>query len=242
MQIIFILVEPVLAENVGAAARALKTMGFDQLRLVNSQRHREDKARWVAHGSGDILQQAQSFPDLKNAINDLDLVIGTTAKKRHQRNYIYPPQELKPFITNKSDNIRVGILFGREDQGLANDEISSCDLLTSIPLAASYPSLNLGQAVMLYAWELSQLNPREAINQQDTEEKSQLRALQQKLKRLLVSIDINDTSKEALWIEERLGVLAERDIHLMHTLVNSVQRSLSNKQPTQSDNDETEAP
>ncbi|WP_426416709.1 tRNA/rRNA methyltransferase [Aestuariirhabdus sp. LZHN29] len=240
MQIVFILVEPVLPENVGAAARALNTMGFSQLRLVNSQHHREEKARWLAHGSRDILDQALSYPELASATADLDLVIGTTAKKRHQRNYIYTPQELKPLIANKSDSCKVGILFGREDQGLANDEIARCDLLTSIPLAASYPSLNLGQAVMLYAWELNQLEPRHKQDLAPTDLRPQLHALRSKLNTLLDSVGIARSSKESQWVTERLGVLAERDIHFMHTLVNSVKRALP--EATESDSDETEAP
>ncbi|RRJ84325.1 tRNA/rRNA methyltransferase [Aestuariirhabdus litorea] len=237
MQIAFILVEPVLPENVGAAARALKTMGFRDLRLVNSEHHKAKQAQWLAHGSREILEQAQSYPDLDSAIADLDLVVGTTAKKRHQRNYIYSPQELKPLIANKGEACRVGILFGREDQGLANEEIARCDLLTSIPLAASYPSLNLGQAVMLYAWELNQL-PGGEVPQQAEAAEAQLGALRYRVRQLLDSLQINRDAKEYRWVEERLGVLAERDIHFMHTLVNSLQRALP-ADTTQSGSDGT---
>lgn len=248
MHITFILVEPVLAENVGASARALKTMGFEQLRIVNSQRHLEDKARWVAHGSRGILQNARCYATLEDAIADLDLTIGTTAKKRHQRNYLYSPEELSPLISNKPADSRIGIIFGREDQGLSNHEIALCDLLTSIPLAASYPSLNLGQAVMLYAYQLSQLRqPGITENSESPAPELQLSTLKNKLHTLLGEVGIASDAKEYRWVEERIGVLAERDIGFMHTLINSVQRTLhADQRPsktlsnssTQYDNDE----
>ena len=78
--IIFILVRPAVPENVGAAARALKTMGFSRLRIVGSDAHREKPARILAHASNDILENAQAFPDLQSALADIDFVIGTFGK------------------------------------------------------------------------------------------------------------------------------------------------------------------
>ncbi|MGE0087944.1 MAG: TrmH family RNA methyltransferase [Bacteroidales bacterium] len=78
----FILVEPAVSENIGAAARALKTMGFSSLRLVKPANHLADEARWLAHASNDILENAHVFPSLKEAVKDMDWIIGTTAKKR----------------------------------------------------------------------------------------------------------------------------------------------------------------
>ena len=83
MEIVFVLVEPAVPENIGASARALKTMGFDQLRLVNTQQHLEKQARILAHGSGDILAQAQAYDSLPAALADIDLAIATSAKPRH---------------------------------------------------------------------------------------------------------------------------------------------------------------
>jgi tRNA/rRNA methyltransferase len=81
MQIFFILVEPAVQENVGAAARAIKTMGFSRLILVNPCDYLSGPARWLAHGSGEILDNAQVFPSLKEAIVNFDFVVGTSAKK-----------------------------------------------------------------------------------------------------------------------------------------------------------------
>lgn len=81
MQIHFILVEPAVPENVGAAARAMKTMGFTSLRLVNTKAHLAEEASWLAHASNEILENAQEFKTLQEAIHDIDWIIGTSAKK-----------------------------------------------------------------------------------------------------------------------------------------------------------------
>ncbi len=81
----FILVEPQLPENIGAAARALKTMGFQHLRLVRPVEHLSERALWVAHGSQELLKAAQLYDALEEAVADLDFCIGTTVRPRHAR-------------------------------------------------------------------------------------------------------------------------------------------------------------
>lgn len=70
MRITIILVAPARAENIGAAARAMKTMGFSELRIVDSQAHLEPATRWVAHGSGDIIDNIKVFPTLAESLHD----------------------------------------------------------------------------------------------------------------------------------------------------------------------------
>ncbi len=82
MKICIILNHPTTPENIGAAARALKTMGFSDLRLVDPCDHLSDRAHWLAHGSEDILESAQVFNSITAAISDIDFLIGTSAKKR----------------------------------------------------------------------------------------------------------------------------------------------------------------
>ncbi|MGL5332104.1 MAG: TrmH family RNA methyltransferase, partial [Aeromonas veronii] len=82
MKLYFVLVAPARPANVGAAARAMKTMGFDAMRLVASRVHEEEEASWVAHGAQEILTQAEAFDTLPEALADMDLVIATTARER----------------------------------------------------------------------------------------------------------------------------------------------------------------
>ena len=225
----FVLVEPVVPENVGAAARALKTMGFSSLRLVNSDFHRHERASWLAHGSADILANARSYPDLDAALAGMDLVIGTSAKPRHNRRVNLTPSDVKKVIEEKGAAVtQVALVFGREDQGLSNDEIAACDLVTSVPLAAAYPSLNLAQAVMLYAWELSSFKTHTADGgeQAGGGDVHQYRALRDRVAALLNRLDKVPQSKLYDWALERLALLGEKDIHFLHTLCQSLERSL----------------
>ncbi len=153
MQLAFVLVEPKVPENVGAAARALCTMGFSELWLVNSDLHTRPEAHWLAHGSDHILESARIFPDLAAVRNSVDLLMATSAKPRHHRQDWHEPTQLREIMAGKGASVSTAALvFGREDRGLSNEEVALCDLLTGFPMAVSYPSLNLSQAVMLYAW------------------------------------------------------------------------------------------
>jgi len=164
MHICFILVEPAVSENIGAAARALKTMGFSDFRLVNPSNHLADEAKWLAHGSHDILQNASVYKDFHESIKDLDFLIGTTAKNRSAKEDYYSPEEAKEIITKKKDILpKVGIVFGREESGLKNEELKICDIASTINLKNPYPSINLAQSVMIYAYVFSSLRMSEQI-------------------------------------------------------------------------------
>ena len=161
MHIVFILVEPKRGENVGAAARAMTTMGFSELRLVGTALQDTPSARALAHGASDLLDRAQSYDSLAAATADIDFVVGSSAKRRHQRRYHHTPPELRELLGEKQGTVaRAAIVFGREDHGLSNLEIRLCDAITQVPMAAPYPSLNLGQAVMLYSYSLADLARR----------------------------------------------------------------------------------
>ena len=158
MDLYFVLVEPAVPENIGAAARAINTMGFRKLRLVKSNNHLADEARWLAHGSIEILEKAEVFSDFQAAINDLDFVIGTTAKSRSAKHDYYSPEQARHLVTKKGASIeKVGIVFGREESGLKNEELAQCDIASTIPLSNPYPSINLAQSVMLYSYVFSSL-------------------------------------------------------------------------------------
>lgn len=101
MKLAFVLVEPKVPENVGAAARALCTMGFSELWLVNSDLHTRPEAHWLAHGSDHILDNARIFPDLAAVRNSADLLMGTSAKPRHHRQDWHEPGALRSVLANK---------------------------------------------------------------------------------------------------------------------------------------------
>lgn len=220
MEILFILVEPAVPENIGSSARALKTMGFKQLRLVNPADPLSDPARWLAHGASDILEKAEIFSSLENAVRDIDLIIGTSAKPRRVKNDYHLIASLPKIIKAKGDTLKkTGIVFGREDSGLRNEELRRCDLMSTIPLKTSFPSLNLAQAVMVYAYELSEFT---GLHRKRTAATTSLqcRPLKEKVSDILLDLGFEKNSAIYPRIMERLMILKEGDMHLVHSVCN----------------------
>jgi tRNA/rRNA methyltransferase len=229
MDINFILVEPAVPENVGAAARAIKVMGFSHLRIVNGCDHLDQNARWLAHGSNDILEKALTYTTFADAIADCDFVIGTTARPRIIKHDYCTPQALVDLITRKSKTIQnLAIAFGREEHGLLNDEIKLCDAVSRVPMKRKYPSLNLAQTVMLYAYELSDLSLERETRKQSKPAPAEFQALKANAKRLLDAIELGPPSCAGSRLMERLAFLSDMDVRLVHSVCNKVMRKINN--------------
>lgn len=152
--IVFVLVEPREPGNIGAAARAIKNMGFHKLRLVNPP-DLNDEARWLAHNATDLLKSAEIFGDFGSAVADANIVIGTTRRTGKTRGHIVTLDNAGPQIADLATRGRVAIIFGREDRGLYNNEVEECGFMVNIPADIKHPSLNLAQAVLITAYELT---------------------------------------------------------------------------------------
>ena len=151
-----ILFEPREPGNIGSAARALKGMGLSQLYLVNPIPFLEAKPTWyMAHGATDVIENCCVVETLDDALEGVQFVVGTTHRRRDPR---LPPsvsaREAAQEIASISQHQQVGLLFGREDFGLSTSQISRCQLIASVPMAAKNPSLNLAQAVQVFAYEV----------------------------------------------------------------------------------------
>jgi len=152
----FILVEPNEPGNIGAAARAIKNMDFRNLCLVNPPpSFQTDEARLFAHGATDILKSVKVYPALKDAISDKHYVAGTTRRRGRRRGVFTPVEEGTQRLFEVAQKNRVAVLFGREDKGLFNNEIEECGFLMTVPASRKQPSLNLAQAVLIIAYEIS---------------------------------------------------------------------------------------
>lgn len=227
MQLHIVLVAPARPENVGAAARAMKTMGFTSLRIVDSEAHLQPAARWVAHGAGDILDGVQTYPTLAQALADVDFTVATTARSRARFHYYCTPQQLLGQLGERSQWVnQAALVFGREDSGLTNEELELADLLTGVPMQADYPSLNLGQAVMVYCYQLSELMSVKAP-QETMANEGQLRALRQRAEGLLGALGVSDDQKLRDWLHQRLGALPQRDTAMLHTLLHDIEKKLT---------------
>jgi len=154
--VIFVLVEPEHAGNIGAAARAMKNMGFGRLSLVRPKTEVGEEAGWFAHGALDVLESAGAFDDLGDALSEASLVVGTTRRKGRRRGLFVPIEEAAARIKGfASGGGRAAVLFGGERQGLLNEHLEHCAFAFSIPTAAAQPSLNVAQAVLIAAYEVS---------------------------------------------------------------------------------------
>lgn len=223
------MVEPAVPENIGASARAIKTMGFEDLCLVNSSNHLNKKSRILAHASADILENARVYKDFNQMASDFDFLIATSAKRRRTNENYIPAEALLEFLIDRKENFdRVGMLFGREESGLTNDEIRKCDLITYVPMGNPYPSLNLSQAVMIYAYLLSKFSRLESATQEDSYRGDSFSALKEKVKYILEEIEIKQPHIIGPRIMERLSYLKSEDISLLHSACNSLLEKIKN--------------
>jgi len=150
-----VLVRPTRPGNIGAAARAIKNMGLSTLVLVQPVDPLSSDSYTLAYGAHDVLEEAKVFKMLPLALARCRYVVGTTA--RTHKGYGKPASlmHVAPKILERAKKQRVAILFGPESSGLANDEIALCQSLVTIPTAKAHTSLNLAQAVMVVAYELT---------------------------------------------------------------------------------------
>lgn len=154
---IAILVEPQLGENIGMVARAMGNFGWYRLRLVKPRDGWPNaKAGAAASGAKHIVEQAQLFDSLAEAISDLTLVFGTSARSHDLAKPVIGPQKAaQAAIERQTGQTRpmVGYVFGREAWGLTNDEVALCNDLLTLPVNPECPSLNIAQAVLVCAYD-----------------------------------------------------------------------------------------
>ncbi|MFZ2054082.1 MAG: RNA methyltransferase [Candidatus Aminicenantales bacterium] len=161
----FILVGPTEAGNIGAAARAIKNMGFRRLELVDPVPYLTDEARSMACHAKDVLTAARVYETLRQAIARKSLVVGTTRRLGGKRGLILDVRSGALRIRKAAATNPAAILFGNEHTGLTNRQLDDCGLVLTIPSAPAFPSLNLAQSVMIVAYELSRLEvkPRSPV-------------------------------------------------------------------------------
>jgi tRNA/rRNA methyltransferase len=152
---VVILVEPQMGENIGAAARAMANFGLARLRLVKPREQWPNlQARKMASGADRILDDAVVFDTLEEAVADCALVLATTARAHDQAKAVIDAVEAARLsASHVTAGQTVGILFGRERIGLENHEVALADRIVTLPVNPAFASLNLGQAVVIVAYE-----------------------------------------------------------------------------------------
>jgi tRNA/rRNA methyltransferase len=155
-----VLVRPQTASNLGAIARVMRNLGFEELVLVTPQASPQDpRARLLATHSTDLLEQARSVADLGEALADCGLAVATSARRGglFRRQSVGTPEQILPHVLQTLTQQPAALVFGPEDHGLRNEEISRCHYLLHIPTHPAHPALNLAQAVAICLYEVRRL-------------------------------------------------------------------------------------
>ena len=153
-RICIILVEPENPDNIGAVARAMKNMALSNLRLVKPPKHWRRLGKKMAMSGLEVLKKAGEFKTLKQAVSDVRLVIGTTRRKGPKRGQFIDFDGAIQKLTAARPGFRAALVFGKESKGLDNSSLRLCDRTVMIPANPDYPSLNLAQAVMVFAFSI----------------------------------------------------------------------------------------
>ena len=167
-----VLVQPQMGENIGASARAMKNCGLSHLHIVNPRDGwPSESAMAMAAGGADILEAAHLHDSVMDAVSDYTLVAATTARRRGVAKESLLPREAATMLhMHAMKGGKTALLFGGERAGLNNDDIALADFLITAPLNPQFSSLNLGQAVLLMAWECWMVSLQEEDQESKFEE------------------------------------------------------------------------
>ncbi len=141
--------------NIGAAARAMKTMGLADLRLVAPRRFPDPQAEALASGAADVLAAARVHGALPDALGDAVFAVGFSARSRDLSHPVRCLRDAAPEIVAAAGHGPVALVFGNETYGLSNEELGHCRMLVAIPAHPAYSSLNLAAAVQVACYELA---------------------------------------------------------------------------------------
>lgn len=140
--------------NIGAAARAMKTMGLARLHLVNPQRYPDPQAMWRATHATDVLESASVDAGLDAALEGCAYAVACTARLRDVAVYAMHAREAAARLVEVAHSHPVALVFGNESYGLTTEQVNRCNAAASIPANPGFTSLNLAAAVQVFAYEL----------------------------------------------------------------------------------------
>ena len=230
-----VLVEPRHPGNIGAAARALRTMGLSRLCLVSPARFPDPQAEWRAAGGVDVLRSTQVVATLDEAIGDCSLVIGTSTRQRRIPWPVLSAPDAAAQIVAAPAVRPIAILFGREASGLQNEELQRCHFHLQIDADPTYSSLNLAMAVQVVAYEIR----RAALAAPATEGAwdrlpatvKEIEALIAHLETLLVEVEFLDPANPGQTMTRFRRLLArihpdDTEVKMLRGVLTEIQRKL----------------
>lgn len=229
-----VLMAPSHGGNIGACARAMKTMGLARLVLVTPKEFPSAEASARAVGAEDVLGRAQVCASLEEAVGDCQLVIGTSARARRIHWPLLDPAEAARRVVAHGATGEVAVLFGRERIGLTNDELDRCQLLVSVPSNPEFSSLNLAAAVQVIAYEIWRAASGPPVAVPDGEPLGEPRAthadvqrLYEHLEKVLVELEFLDPANPRLLMRRLMRLfnrveLTTNEVNILRGILTSV--------------------
>ena len=210
----FILVEPSNSGNIGACARAIKNMGFRKLAIVKPRKTITKEAFYRAKSAKEILKNAVIYESFDQAIEDKTLILATSARERTIPWPTFFIDKISGEIKRelKSTKSKTAVIFGREDNGLSNEELQKCHIHLIIPTSSEYPSLNLSHALQLVAFEIRKIILDDTIlksEKRDMVSNEENEKLLEHLMEVLKKIDFYD-SKSSKQVKTRIERLLKK--------------------------------
>lgn len=217
----FVLVEPKNAGNIGSLSRLCKNMGISSVYLVNPCDYQVPQTTKLGWAAEDVLQEMKTISSLDEIFPKVQILIGTTNRMRKNMSPLFTPKEIIEKMIPLSQDNKIAFVFGRENNGLSNEELSKCHFISTIPMACTYPAINLAQAAMVYAYELYQMSIDKNFYSWVGATKLDEEKLYEKLAKTIQVLPIIVRRGEENFISlfrRILGrtVLEQRDIRLLH--------------------------
>jgi TrmH family RNA methyltransferase len=237
-----VLVETSHPGNIGAAARALKNMSLEELVLVRPKQFPDPEASARASGAIDVLANARVEPDLAAALRGCGLVLATTSRERDQYFRVLDVRAAAHRIAHAAAGAPVAVLFGSERTGLTNAELQCAHALLRIPANAAYPSLNLGMAVQIVAYEIlraraelagapaSGVEPAAADGPESPAPPEEMERFYVHLWQVLEQIDFRDRTQSGTHLMQRIRRLFQRaepdgnELNILRGILTAVQQ------------------
>ena len=220
--------------NIGAAARALKNMGLDELVLVRPREFPHPEASARASGAEDVLARARVVPDLASAVRDCGLVLASTARERDQNFRVLDARTAAQRLVGAAAQQAVAVVFGAERSGLTNEELNSAHGLLRIPASPAYAALNLAMAVQIVCYEIlcaRHDSPPPAATRTDPLATAQdMERLYAHLATVLEQIDFRDRTQRGTHLMNRLRRLLQRaeldanEVNILRGILTAVQQ------------------
>ena len=238
MHLRIVLVEPQEAGNVGAAARAMKNFGFDDLCIVGAHPQLEPLAGWWASGAEDVVQRARFEPTLQAALADAKVTVATTSSRGRTTPVDFTPQSLAQHAATLPETDVLALVFGREDSGLTRDELVTCQRTASIATAPSFPTMNLAQSVGVFCYELSAIVPSPAPRTRASA--ALVERLHERAEALLLEVGFLHDNNPARIYDELRAILGradpdEREVTILLGIIRQIEWKISASGASDSD-------